>query len=445
MSTSLHGHHGHHGQRPELPGRRTAVLGVLLVVLTAGALAVAGAAPRDVGAPTQAFQRVQVDQRTFTCAGGVPGATAVHGTVTEHVAPAVPIGEQAEQFTVSRADAVGAFAGQEARTADWLAWLPCPEARARWWFAGAGAAAVTHDTVLSISNPRPGQAIVDVDVLGPRGPVTAPGLHGLTIAPNATTTVDLAKVAATVGELGVSVVASRGLVAVSAADRFAPGVVGKSAREWLPGQPSPSRSLTLAGLPPKPDTATLVVANPREVEAVVSLEAIGSTGTFAPKQDATLTVPPGSTATVPVRSLFDGGALAIRVNSPQPVVATVRTVTGGDVAFGTAVRPVSGSTALAVPAGPARLVLSSVGAPTTTVSLTAFGAGGQVLLDKEVTVPESTSVGVPLPRSTRYARLTAAGPGVVAGFSVTTGGSVATAGVSSALRSVLRPVIRPGW
>jgi hypothetical protein len=72
-------------------------------------------------------------------------------------------------------------------------------------------------------------------------------------------------------------------------------------------------------------------------------------------------------------------------------------------------------------------------------------SGGQVLLDKEVTVPESTSVGVPLPRTTRYARLTAAGPGVVAGFSVTTGGSVATAGVSSALRSVLRPVIRPGW
>jgi hypothetical protein len=435
-----------HGHRTASPGagRRSALLGLLVVALTAAALAVAGTATRDLGAPAQAVQRVQVDQRTFSCAGGLPGAASVHGTVAASLAAPVPIGADPQQFDVDHADAVGAFAGQQARAAHWLAWLPCPEARARWWFAGAGAAALSHDTVLTITNPRAGQAIVDVDVLGPNGPVTAPGLHGLTVGPHSTTTVDLAKVAASVGELGVSVVASRGLVAVSAADRFAPGVVGKAAQEWLPGQPSPSRSLTLAGLPPKPDTATLVVANPREAEAVVSIEAVGVTGTFAPKRDATLTVAPGSTATVSVRALFDGGALAVRVTSPEPVVATVRTVTGGDVAFATAVRPVSGSTALAVPAGSARLVLSSIG-PATTTAVTAYGANGKTLLDQQVAVPKSASVATALPAGTRYVGLTASGPEAVAGFSVTTAHGVATAGVSSALSSVLQPVVRPSW
>jgi hypothetical protein len=436
------------------PGRRTrtapttdgrhAVLGLLVVALTAAALAAAGTAPRGIGAPAQTFQRIELDQRAFTCAGGLSGATAVHGTLAAGIGAPLLIGAEPQQFVVDRADAVGAFAGQVARTADWFAWLPCPEARARWWFVGAGAAAITHDTVLTITNPRVGQAVLDVDVLGPHGPVSSPGLHGLTVEPHSTIVVDLAKVAPTVGELGVSVVASRGLVAVSATDRFAPGVVGKAVREWLPGQSVPSRSVILTGLPPRPDNATLIVANPGQAEAVVSVEAVGTTGTFAPKQDATLTVPPGSTTSVPVRSVFDGGPLALRVTSPQPVAATVRTVTGGDVAFATGVRPVRGSTALAVPGGAVRFVLSSVG-PASSITVTAFGAKGQELLDRMVAVPAAASVATPLPATTRYVRLTATSADAVAGFSVTAPAGVVTAGVNSALGSVLRPVVKPAW
>jgi hypothetical protein len=425
-------------------GRRNALLGLVVVTLTAAALAVAGTTPRGIGAPVQTFQRVELDQRSFTCTGGLPGASAVHGTRTAGAGAAVPVGPEPQQFDVDRVDALDAFAGQEARTANWFAWLPCPEPRARWWFVGAGAAAVTHDTVLTITNPRVGQAVLDIDVLGAHGPVSSPGLHGITVAPHSTTVVDLAKVAPAVGELGVSVVASRGLVSISAADRFAPGVVGKAVQEWLPGQPGPSRSLMLTGLPPKPDSATLVVANPRRVEAVVSVEAVGATGTFAPKQDATVTVPPGSTMTLPVGAVFDGGPLAIRVSSPQPIAATVRTVTGGDVAFATAARPVSGSTSFAVPRGGARLVLSSVG-PASSTAVTALGSKGQVLLDRQVVVPKGASVAAPLPAGTRYVRLTASGPDAVAGFSVTAPEGVATAGVNPVLGSVLRPVVRPAW
>ena len=425
------------------PGR-TALLAVLMVALTAAALTLAGTTRRSIGTTVKTSERVQLEQRTFTCAGGIPGSTAVDGSVDAGLTAPQPVTLAPKQFDADAKVALGAFAGQESRSKDWLAWLPCPEPRSRWWFVAAGAATVTHDTVFTVTNPRDGQADVDINVSGPNGRVAAPGLHGITVAAGQTRVVDLAKVAPAVGDLAVSVVATRGLVSVSAADRFAPGVVGKAVQEWLPDQSAPGTSVTLAGLPAKPDRATLVVVNPRQVEAIVSVQVIGSGGTFAPKDNATLTVPPGSVANLPVEAVFDGKPLSIRVTSPQFVTAAVRTVSGGDVAFGTAVRPLEGTTALAVPAGTGQLVLSSLGAQTS-VGVTAFDASGKVLLDQSVAVPKAASVGTALPAKTRYVRLVAAHPEAVAGFSVTGPGGVATAGVEPALRSVLLPVVRPGW
>jgi hypothetical protein len=392
----------------------------------------------------QNFERVELEQRTFACGGGIPGAAASHGDVGNGLRAPVPIGDTPQVFDDDKSVALGAFAGQESRTKDWLAWLPCPEPKARWWFVGAGAATVNHDTVLTITNPRAGQAVLDVDVYGPDGPVEGPGLHGITVPAGGTHVIDLAKSAPTSGDVSVHVVAKRGLVSVSAADRFAPGFVGKAVQEWLPGQSPPSTAVTLTGLPAKPDRATLVVANPRQLEAVVNIEVIGATGTFAPKENATLTVPPQSVASQSIDSAFDGEPVALRVTSAQPVTAAVRTVTGGDVAFATGVRPVQGTTAFAVPSGNADVVLSSVG-PESSVSLTAFAASGKQLLDDSVTVPKASSVATRLPPETRYVRLVAKSADAVAGFTVTDPAGVATGGVLPAIRSVLLPVVRPGW
>ena len=439
------------------PGRRTrasatrrhGLVGLMVVALSSAFLVLAGTAPEGVGQHVATFQRAELEQRTFSCAGGIPGADALHGTVQRGLAPPTTIGSEPVRFDDDRSVALDAFAAQESRTKNWLAWLPCPEPRARWWFVGAGGAAVTHDTVLTVHNPRPGQAVLDVDVFGADGPVESPGLHGITIPSGGVEVIDLAKVAPAVGDLAVQVVATRGLVAVSAADRFAPGVVGKEVREWLPAQSAPTTSLTLTGLPAEPDRATLVVANPRRVESIVSIEVIGATGTFSPKSDATLTVPPGSVANVSVRSIFDGEPLAIRVTAPRPITAAVRTVTGGDVAFATAVRPIRDSTTVAVPAvtgpgGSAQVVISSVG-PKAEVDLAAFDGSGKALLEKAVSVAEASSAAVPLPTGTRFVRLASATPDAVAGFSVSDAAGVATAGVVPAIRSVLLPVVRPGW
>jgi hypothetical protein len=423
---------------------RTALLGVMVAALTAALLTLAGTTPRGIGAPVETFERAEIEQRTFSCPGGIPAATAEHGTVESGVAASTPIADVPLVFDDDQSVALGAFAGQESRTDDWLAWLPCPEPRARWWFVGAGAATVNHDTVLTVSNPRAGQAVIDLDVYGSKGRVEAPGLHGITIPAGTARTFNLARVAPAVGDLAVNVVATRGLVAISAADRFAPRSRGKAVQEWLPGQALPARDITMVGLPAKPDDASLIVVNPRQVAAIVSVEVVGATGTFAPKANPTLTVEPGSVASMSIQSIFDGDPVAVRIRSEQPVTAAVRTVTGGDVAFATGVRPIRGTTAMSVPRGDGLLVLSSV-AEETSVEVTAFDETGTQLVERAVMVPKASSVATRLPARARYVRLVATSGDAVAGFSVIGTAGVATAGVVPAITSVLLPVVRPGW
>jgi len=143
-------------RRATSPVGRTTLMAAVVVALTATLLVLAGTAPRGVGAPVQTFKRVQLDQRTFSCAGGIAGSKAIHGDITGGAAAPADIGAQPQVVDVHDGNALEAFAGQEARAAHWLAWSACPEPRPRWWFVGVGAATVTHDTVLTLTNPRAG-------------------------------------------------------------------------------------------------------------------------------------------------------------------------------------------------------------------------------------------------------------------------------------------------
>src|SRR3954471_13795562 len=72
---------------------RAAVMGVMLVALTAAFLTIAGTTPHGVGARVQTYKRVQLDQRTFTCGGGIPGTVASHGSVAAGLSAPEPVGE----------------------------------------------------------------------------------------------------------------------------------------------------------------------------------------------------------------------------------------------------------------------------------------------------------------------------------------------------------------
>lgn len=427
-----------------MTSRRAAVLGLMLVALTAAMLALAGTTPRGIGAPVDQVSRVQLDQRTFVCDASIPGTQVRRGTV---VAGPRPVRKATAPVVVAvdREQARGAFAAEQADAARWSAWSPCPEAHARWWFVGAGGASVAHDTVLTISNPRTGAAVYDIDVYGPSGPVAAPGLHGRTIGAGATQTFDLGSVAPDIGELAVNVRASRGLIAVSASDTFSPGSVGKRVREWLPATALPAKQITIAGLPPKPTGATLLVVNPGDVETVAEVHVIGTGGTFAPQGVLPVTVPPQSVRTVPLTSVFNGTAVAIQVTGTRRLTATVRASHDGDIAFGAGVRPIHGATAVAVPPGTGRqLVLSALGRAGI-VTLTGYDAKARRVLERTVSVAAHASVAIKLGRNVSFLRLATESADVVGGISANGAHGLVTSGVAAAIRSIRLPAIRPGW
>jgi len=424
------------------PGR-PAVLGIMIVALTAGMLTIAGTTPRGIGRPVEDPSRVSLNNRVFSCTGGITGTKTVTGNIATGLEKPRKITSTPVKTTAEEKVADSSFAGQQARFSRQLAWVPCPEPRASWWFVGAGGG-VIHNTVLRITNPRTGAAVVDVDVFGKFGPVEAPGLRGITVPPGGTRTIDIGDAAPSTDNLAIRVVAKRGLVAASAADAFNVGVIGTKAREWLPAQSTPSTATTLTGLPPKADVASLMVINPGTVEAVAEIRIIGKTGTFSPRKFKPFSIPPQSVATLPVKSVLDGSSLAIRVVSERRLTATIRTVVGNDTSYATGALVVRSESAFAVPESSGRLVLSSLRLPAD-VKIYAYDAKGRSLFAKTVKVPAQASASVQLSSLVRYVRMVPAKSGVIAGFAMTSSRGTAAAGVAPASRSIRLPQVRPGW
>lgn len=424
--------------------RRPAVIGIMLVGLTFAMLTLAGTTPVGIGRPVDDPARVTLDQRVFSCTGGIGGNTVRSGDLHDGLDKTRTVRGTPLQIVADRSVARGAFAGQQFRSSRALAWVPCPEPHASWWFAGAGSAAVTHDTILTITNPRPGAAVIDIDVFGNNGPVQSPGMHGITVAGGGTQVIDLAKTAPSVGEVAVSVTASRGLVAVSAVDRFAPGVLGTSVREWLPPQPVPDKELVLAGLPSVPGTARLVLVNPGSSEAIAKVQVIGESGTFSPKGLAAIAVAPESVVTIPITTVLDGSPMAVRISSDAALIGTIRTTRTGDTAFASGVQLLRDSTSFAVPEGFGRLVLSSL-EQSGSMQIVGYDSRGRAVLRKTVSIPAQTSIAVKLSPRIRYVRLVADRPAVVGGFAVSYKKGIASGGVAPAIRAIRLPAVRPGW
>lgn len=438
-------------ERPprEGPGLRTSLVSLLVVVLAAAALVCAGTADRSTGRQHVAEQTSHT-VRTFSCAGGLPGAQAVVGGAGSPVSSA-RIGSDPLRRTSQTGVAADAFATQVATGRGWLAAEACPEPRAEWWFVGVGGSG-THDSVLTLDNPREGDAVVDIEAFGPRGPVQAPGLQGVTVASGSQVRFDLKKVAPAVGDLAVHVEASRGLVGASATDHWARNVVTKPVSEWVAGQPAADRSLTLAGLPAKADAATLLLANPGQSEAVAQLQVIGRTGTFAPTRHETVRVHPGTVHAIAIDDLLKLKPVAVRVDSQVPVVATIRSVAGRDESYATAAVPLDGPAVTGFPGGSGAVLQLSSLKGTAAGSVRLYAADGSSLGERRLAVPDSGSAQLKLPSRARALSVDApGGPGdkVVAALLLSPDGDeargIAAVAVSSAGVAVKVPGVRAAW
>ncbi|UUZ58112.1 DUF5719 family protein [Nocardioides sp. B-3] len=105
-----------------------------------------------------------------------------------------------------------------------------------------------------------------------------------------------------------------------------------------------------------------MLANPGESEARVAVKVVTKESEFAPADADEIRVAPGSTETVDLTDLMEGraasGALGLRLDSTQPVTASLRSFAGGDLFHAAAASPISarvaGDAAGAVAAGARR-------------------------------------------------------------------------------------------
>jgi hypothetical protein len=423
------------------PSRELAIA-LAAVLLTVGFLAWAGAAGDNEGAAGPAAPRQAVGDRVFSCADELPRAHVLSGSLDGGLQQR-PL-ERLVRVHVPQEQARGAFAARVATPAPSYAFGSCPEPANEWWFVGAGGS-VGHSTTLVVDNPRPGSAVVDIEVLGPRGEVEAPGLRGITLPGNSSRTFDLTKVAPSTGELAAHVTTSQGLVSVTAVDSFTRNRIGGVTREWLPDQGSAERRLRLVGLAGSPASATLLVANPGTVEAVVELELVSGKGPFTPKGLESVTVAPGAVASLDLTRGLDGEPVALALKGSGPVVASVRTIAGKDETYAAAAAPLDGSSVFAVPAADtAHLVVTAL-EHDARLTVVPHAADGRKLQPSRVTVEARTTRQVALPRAARYVELVTSGGHGVAGLLVTRGAATGSIAVPPAVQALTLPSVRRGW
>jgi hypothetical protein len=428
----------------------------VLVAVAGAAVAVAGTSPRPTGRP-EATTRTASVARDFVCAGGLPGATAVAGLAGRSsdagtgvtvdgkppTAGPVDLGDQPVHVEAAAGSAADAYAVRSASASSWLAASACPSPAADWWLVGAGGG-ITHDTTLEIDNPRPGDALVDVSVLGPRGQVQAPGLQDVRVASGSRVTFDLARYAPAVGDLAVHVTASRGLVSVSAPEQWTSTPSTKPVRDWVTPQPAAGRDTTLVGVPADAEHATLLVANPSAREAVVSVQFAGERGTFAPTGHARVNVPPATVVPVDLDGELRARPLAVRLTSQVPVSATVRAVRGRDESYVAAVSPLGEDAVVGVPPdATGELVLVAANGPARP-RVVGYDARGREVGRRQVDVPARGAARVRLWSGVRSVEVTG-GAGVLGALVLGSGPTVATVPLTPTAGQARVPAVRPAW
>lgn len=274
-----------------------------------------------------------------------------------------------------------------------LAVAECARAERETWFVGAGST-VDHASTLLVSNPGTTDAIVDITLLTSDGSVEPVRTSGLVVQPREVIRLGLSELAAGEGDTVVRVAASQGQVATAVLDNWV-ATLEPSGTEWIPAAQPPATSLTVGPLPKGADRRELVVGNPSDRSATVDIQVVGEDGT-APVQDfESLTVDAGSVDTVAVPDLLNDRTAVLALSADQPVVASVRSVSGGnpvDVAYGTSVADVTepGVIPIDLPTvDPSSVGLTVTGADAeaeTSLSIEAYGTNGSSLAKSTLTV-----------------------------------------------------------
>lgn len=305
--------------------------------------------------------------------------------------------------------------------------------------ATAGMVLVADPAVMELIlvNTDPGEAAVDLTLLGPDGEVAAVGARGIALAPGVSRRIALS-VLAPAGPVGVAFSTSQGRVALIAA-----------ALEGRPTQFAPPTTVAtehlLTGAPGGATSSRLLVSNPTENRAEVSLEGMGPAGPYVPAVDEVLSVPAMSTISIDLTAPLSGEPTSVRVTSTVAVGAAL--VTGVAGAEATVVGQAPGTDLTGLVPGGGTLLLSNPGrseALTADVELTPLGGEST---SRQVSIGPGQSVTVPVPDGGPAVASVASGAQVLAAAaSVTPEGTVVVpvGPTAEADVQILPAELRPG-
>ena len=389
------------------------VLAVVIPLLTIAALALVR--PAEQAPTSYAPSEAPLDRVTVVCPARLPGADEVRIGSTSLVSDDVTlrVGRQDDtqalsdgvatrterQYVVVHASgdvAPGLVASRSGSGSATGCDQPAPER----WFTGAGASS-EHASTLTLINPDRGPAVADVTVWDGSALVDVPALRGVRVPGGRSTSFDLSEVVPSRDALALRVSVSRGRLAASVADVVDPVGRDRPVREWLPAQATPASTSYVAGIGTTAADRVLSLANPGDSEVRVALELVSEESEFAPSGLEEVTLDPASVREVDLSRVLRGrnltGVQALRVEATGPVTATLRTRTPADLALTPAGPTVEGDTAVALPAGSKRIVVTGATAPGL-VTLQAWDEDGEVVVrERRVEIDPATAARIRVP------------------------------------------------
>jgi len=312
-----------------------------------------------------------------------------------------------ENSVVLVADGVlaGASAGMVYGNADTgedrgLSLGPCSAPVVEQWFTGLGATD-TLRSQLVLTNPDDRQASVDLEFFGPKGPLSVPGGSGLIIPAGTSRTLSLEDLLGKVdGDISVRVKAGVGRIAAVARDLQADDKSTPTGVDWHPASAAPATTQIVPAIPGGSGSRSLVIFNPGQRRADAKIEILGPDGPFAPADAATVTVNPGSAASVDIASGLAKTIGTVRVTSDQPVVSAVRSDRpadkgAGDIAINTAQQPINGialAPAAVVDGSETEFAISNGGTKISDADVTLYNTEGVSLYHERIPVPAGGSI-----------------------------------------------------
>lgn len=264
------------------------------------------------------------------------------------------------------------------------------------WFVTDGVE-FGRQTQLHLLNVDGRPVSVNVDVLGPDGPVDSAAGKGITVDPHSRTSIDLGALAPQASIAAVHVRTRAGRVAAALHSKATRGD-GAHGTDWVPRTLAPRKELVLPGLPAGQGTRRLLLAAPGDNSAGVTVQAVTPEGTYDLRSAETISVSPGTVTSVDLTEGLSGRAAALRVRSNVPITAAAAVGTNDGLAYVSATPPLRDSAVIADSGsgGTSGRLLLSAPLQAAGVRVRRFGANGAQGDPETVRIPSARTVSVKL-------------------------------------------------